>query len=403
MQNKVYLEKVILTDKTFDLIFSGLDFNYAWIENNNKHLPDIIELKKIARNEFIHSSDFLDSHNNVNFKLSISTEIQRLEYSFSPNIQISNTTKFKISINNNILNIFSSEKDIKESYSTTLIAKELKYNRQQRLPYESVKKPLKTLVIGTCFARSVFKSDAFFNPEYKEFFSVGYTIFHNSFISLMSEPYKDESYRKIKDLLVKDVYKYIEVEFKKDFFKILDKVKPDFIFIDNYIDATRPIIRITDDCFLTYNKYFSESIYKRKFSGLEIVYPGSKVHQELYRKSMYKFQNELKKRYLNSHVILLGGRLSKEKKDKQTGFIEIWTDKLPWITKSNLNWDIVDSIFLEENTETSYIDMRNTNWVSDIACPIIGGASPSHYESGYYREIFTHLKKLCFGENQYEL
>ena len=47
--------------------------------------------------------------------------------------------------------------------------------------------------------------------------------------------------------------------------------------------------------------------------------------------------------------------------------------------------------------------MRNTNWMSDIACPIIGGASPSHYESGYYCEIFSHLKKLCFGENQYEL
>lgn len=399
MQNKVFLEKVILTDKTLTLIFSGLNFSYAWLENNNKHLPDIIELKKIDKNRFTHSSDFLETFNGVNFKLSISSEIQRIEYSISQNIQISNTTKFKISINNDTLYVFSSEKDTNESYTTTLITKEIKYNKYQRLQYESVKKPLKTIVIGTCFARSVFKSDSYFNPGYKEFFSVGYTAFHNSFISLMSEPNKDLSFIKIKDLLRKDVFRYIEVEFKKDFFKILDKVKPELIFIDNYIDATRPIIRITDDCFLTYNKYFSESIYKRKFSGLEIVYPGSKEHQELYRNSMYKFHQELKKRNLNSHVILLGGRLSKEKKDMKIGKIEIWSDKLPWITKSNLNWDIVDSIFLEENTETSYIDMRNTKWMSDIASPIIGGASPSHYESEYYREIFAYLKKLCFGEN----
>ncbi len=398
MKNKVYLEEVILTDSKLDLIFSGLDFNYAWLENNNKHLPDILELKKIQRNKFSHSSDFLNAFNNVNFKLSISSEIQRIEYSISLDIHICNTTKFKLSVENDTLNIFSSKKNIKCLDSEIATTKELKYNKYRRLPYISSEKPLKALVIGSCFARSIFKSDPYFNPCYKQFFSVGYTAFHNSFISLMSEQNKDESFLKIEDLSRKDVFKYIEVEFKKDFFEILDKVRPDFIFIDNYIDATRPVIRIKDDCFLTYNKYFSESIYKRKFSGLEIVYPGTKKHRELYRKSINKFHQELKKRNLNLNVILLGGRLSKEKKDKRTGLIECWTDKLPWINKSNLNWDIVDSIFLEENTEVSYIDMRNTNWISDVASPIIGGASPSHYESEYYREIFTKLKKLCFGE-----
>lgn len=399
MQNNVCLEEVILTNETLTLIFSGLDFSYAWLENNNKHLPDILELKKIDRNEFSHTSDFLDTYNNVIFKLSISSNTQRIDYAISSDIKINNTTRFKISVDNDSLNIYSTEKIIEESYSEISIAKEIKYNKYQKTPYMGDEKPLKVLVIGTCFARSVFKSDSFFNPGYKDYFSVGYTAFHNSFISLMSEPNKDKSFEKIEDLLGKDVFKYIEIEFKKDFFKILDEVKPDFIFIDNYIDATRPIIRMTEDCFLTYNKYFSESIYKRKFSGLEIVYPGTEVHQDLYRKSIKKFNQELKKRNLNSHVILLGGRLSKEKKDKQTGLIENWTDKLPWINKSNLNWDIVDSIFLEENTEASYIDMRTTNWMSDIASPIIGGASPSHYESEYYREIFSYLKKIYFGED----
>lgn len=403
MLNKVLLEKIILTDKTLQLIFSGLDVDYAWLENSNKHLPDIIDIKKTDRIFFSLSLDLLDEFNNVNFKLSISSESQRLKYSISSDIQTTKTTKFRLLIENDTLNIITNEKKIKESFVDSIFIKEIKFNKSQKLQQISTAKPIKTIVIGTCFSRSIFRSDSFFNPDYKDYFSVGYTAFHNSFISLMSKPVKDEAYLKMEDLLDNIVFKYIEVEFKKDLFETLGKVSPDIILIDNYIDATRPVIQITDDCFLTYNKYFSESIYKRKFSGLKIFYPGTKEHQELYRKAMEKFRQELKKKNLNSQVILLGGRLAKQKKDKKTGLIESWTDKIAWINKSNFCWDIADSIFLEEIPEASYIDMRQTNWMSDIASPIIGGASPSHYESDYYREIFIDLKKQCFGENKNEL
>ena len=67
---------------------------------------------------------------------------------------------------------------------------------------------------------------------------------------------------------------------------------------------------------------------------------------------------------------------------------------MSWINSSNHNWDIADALFIDEMEECQLIDMRNTKWMSDIYSPIIGGASPSHYQSGYYKEIFDKLKSI---------
>ena len=55
------------------------------------------------------------------------------------------------------------------------------------------------------------------------------------------------------------------------------------------------------------------------------------------------------------------------------------------------NWDKVDRIFLEEIPNSIYIDKRTTHWKSDVFSPMIGGASPSHYQSGYYKELFNDI------------
>ena len=93
---------------------------------------------------------------------------------------------------------------------------------------------------------------------------------------------------------------------------------------------------------------------------------------------------------------MLGGRLSSEKINIHTGISSVWTDKLDWINDCNSNWDKVDKIFLEEIPNSYFIDMRSTQWKSDIDSPLIGGASPSHYQSEYYREIFYNLRKYFF-------
>lgn len=110
----------------------------------------------------------------------------------------------------------------------------------------------------------------------------------------------------------------------------------------------------------------------------------------LFRNSLAAFRRWLKTCHIRD-VVLVGGRLSQHKIDEKTKQITAWADKASWITEVNRNWDIADKLFLDELPDTIYLDKRSTSWMSDVHSPILGGASPSHYQSGYYKELFHDL------------
>lgn len=105
----------------------------------------------------------------------------------------------------------------------------------------------------------------------------------------MSKRLEDNDYLLIHDLLGHEVRRYIEVEFLKNVKERIKSARVEYIVIDNYSDAALEVVRVDDCSFLTYNKYFSESIYKRKFSGREIFVPGEKEHIERYRAALKSF------------------------------------------------------------------------------------------------------------------
>lgn len=254
-------------------------------------------------------------------------------------------------------------------------------------------RPVKIGVVGTCFSRSVFRSDEYLNPGYKEFFTVPLTFFHDSLISLMSERSEDKDYLLVNDLLRDEVFRYIKVEFQKNVKELLLEAGVEYLVFDNYSDATLETIEMKENSYFTYNKYFSESIYKRKFADRQILKPGESKHVEKYRESVKNIFFMLKELNLDEKVILVGGRLS-EYKTKS----EFWESKMEWIERTNRNWDIYDEIFLKEIPNTQYIDIRSTDWISDENTKIIGGASPSHYQPGYYKEIYSKIKKTVFKD-----
>lgn len=404
MNKSINIEKVIITQNSAELYFKEDLFKYAWLENIDKHFPDIYELDISFEKKLISiNSDFfrLIRSKCIIVKLSLSTESETINYICNIKNITNKIADLKIEINNyNELTFSFSKINIKNSTNLShsypsfesYFKNHLSNNNRKKFTLD--KCPLKIVVLGTCFARSVFKSDSYFNPDYKQYFKVEHTFFHNSLISLMSDKIEDENYLKIKDLCQDEIFRYIDVEFKKNFFEIIDYINPDLIVMDNYIDANRPLIQISKNQFITYNSYFSKSIYKRNFSGCKKIYPYEENYSELFRNAASKFFRELKIRNLDDKVILLGGRLSEYKFDKKTGKIEKWEKLDSWIQPSNKNWDIMDKIILEELPDTKYINMRNTNWKSDINCKVIkGGASPSHYQSEYYKEIFERIKQ----------
>lgn len=384
--------------------FTGEGIRHAWLDNLNHHLPDILSLSVVESQQLFLSHQallsFIDNlPKETTLRLSLSNDHQRIDYSVNKKIRNFLYQK-KVFVDFNKKTII--KLSIVQGKPKVTVIESPTHNQityqEHRLDITSL--PLKVLVIGTCFSRRNFISDSYFNPDYKKYFQVTHTLFHHSLISLMACPINDHQYQQVIDLKPNDVYPYVEMEFTKNLTKALDNPVPDIILIDNYIDATTPVVSVHDS-FLTYNKYFSESIYKRNFSNKKFIFPGTELFNQLYLQSIRLLRIELEKRNLVKKIILLGGRLSRFKIDKITGKETPWTNKMDWIITSNQHWDIVDEMFMQVFPEANYLDMKKTSWYSD-QFPEIGSASPSHYQTEYYRNILKELKYLTIKDGLYE-
>lgn len=253
-------------------------------------------------------------------------------------------------------------------------------------------------VLGTCFSRSVFKSTPYFNPDYKRWYNCSYTQFHSSIISL-SAPRLQEDIIKLNTYnLSKEAAKYLPVEFEKNFFKEIEENCIEYILIDNYIDATRPIIKINDS-YITYNKYLIKTKLLKDLieNNCEIIQCGTEEFFQLYEKFLTKFLVNLKSYIPETHILLLLGRFSYKKIDEKTNKIEEWPNR-QYIEHNNMQWDRIDEIFLSKAPRARIIDMRNTRYLSDAFSPIAGGASPSHYQKYFYKEILDKINKIVLED-----
>lgn len=396
-ENMIVLLDAKLYEDRLVLYFNRSDF-YIWLENTNKHILEVYELTQINDNAFVfYFSNLPAGYVQSSLKLSLSDNTDRLYYFIDDQVSEAPLKEdmdvyFKVNEQELVCVINRCSKpilqnDFLECGNYKIVGD--RANSTEQINY--IDAPVKIGVIGTCFSRSIFRSDEYFNPDYKKYFTVPLTLFHSSLISLMSMRHADQEYLLINDLLPDQVFRYIEVEFQKNIKELISLSEVEYLIIDNYSDATHKVIEMNDNNMLTYNRYFAESIYKRKFSGKNSFTPGSEQHIIQYRESVRDFYSWLQTMNLDKKIILLGCRLSVFRSGT-----ELWQSKMDWINKVNSNLDIYDSIFLEECSCAQYIDMRSTNWISDVNTPIVGGASPSHYQSEFYKEIYEKIKKVIF-------
>lgn len=388
------------------LVFSytGTEGVEAWVENANKHYPHILALETLPERREIRIdrrvlSGFMAQHPGHRFRLCVCNAKSRFAYSVSDDVRMVLADDPGVRVEGDTIFF---EPDCQTAKTDESLAEEVhKIVHKNKDHFELLGGcPIPIIDIGTCFSRSIFKSDEFFNPEYKSYFRVDATLFHNSYISLFSDPVPFDV-SGIEDLHAGDAGKYVGVEFDKNIDRVLRKTDAKVVVTDLYVDASIPVVRVRGDSFLTYNKYVSESIFKRQLSSCEVIYPGTKTHEELLRRGLVAFHRLLEEHCIRD-VVLIGGRLSRHKIDEQTKQTALWEDKADWIAEVNHNWDIADKLFLEELPESFYIDKRSTPWLSDVHSPILGGSSPSHYQSGYYKELFQEILALTKEERTHE-
>lgn len=408
MLNSIHFSHLTFHQQVLKLYYQDQQLERAWLENTNKHLPDVTSLSIDQVDQAISidlksiTEHFQLATKTRHLKLCLSSMLKRISYTFSSAfIQQISTLKMQgihCAVNEQNLFVFSIFALVEQASlcMEPPLQLDIPVTSHRNLFPLKERIPHKVLVIGSCFSRSIFCSSPYFNPSYKKYFEVVYTSFHNSFISMMSQPI-DEDYTLYEDLMIQEIKPYVAMEFQKNIIEIITQLQPDFIIIDHYIEATAPIIQFNQQVLFTYNKYFAESIFKSNFSECEIIYPGNPKHQELLGEAFRHFAAQLKKYHPSIPLITLGGRLSRHKINLKTQIVELWQDKMDWINTTNACWDIADHIFLTEMPQAYYLDKRTTTWHSDIDSPIIGGASPSHYQNQYYKEIFYQLINLTYS------
>lgn len=397
--DNIRLTDVIIRSDSILIRYSCSEKIEAWLENTNKHYPHILSLNCSSHecviilqiNELL---NFLKRYPKHRFQLSLCNTTNRLVYAVSDRIREKLASLPFFWVEQNVIVIVSDYVD--NERKKCVADNSIEINHFNNPTFKNIEKlPINLLSIGSCFSRSIFRSDPYFNPTYKTFFNVKKTLFHDSLISLFSEPISYD-YSSIEDLIIGDAGKYVGVEFEKNIGQIFENMDCRIVVMDNYIDASVPVIRFSENGYLTYNKYFSESVFKRFFSSCDVICPGTEEHASLYKKSLSDFHKLITAHEI-SDVVLVGGRLSRYKIDERTQYIEEWDNKMEWITEVNHCWDIADSLFLHEFPNAIYLDKRHTSWMSDIFSPIIGGTSPSHYQSGYYKELFEDLLQFISG------
>lgn len=247
-------------------------------------------------------------------------------------------------------------------------------------------------VSGTCYSHCVFKSLPYFNPDYKKYYDCVYRQSNSSIISLASEALKNWTQ---KDEWGVEESRYLPTDFNKDFFTKLKESKAEYLLIDNFVDATKPVIEVEEGVYITYSRLLKGTNILRDYVNCKFIKPGTFEYYELFKKYAKIFVEKVKECMPESHIILLESRFSYSKIDEQTNKKEDWGWK-PLIQKDNTVWDKIDEYLLEIAPDIRVIDMRHTKYVSDARSPL--GASPNHYQKYYYKEILDKINKIVLED-----
>lgn len=254
---------------------------------------------------------------------------------------------------------------------------------------------IKIAVLGSSHTRPMFRSDKYFNPNYKNIYEVVYTQFHSSIISLVSDgrEYEDKYYKTRNNT----VRKYIKTDFEKNFFNELKQSKPDFLLIDIYIDVQMGVIYFRDGSVISYNSYQAESNYV--LDHIDDVTKLSTIFiDDSYIEKFSEALKAFKKRILSiipeNRIIIHSFDMSEDYKDANNE-IQQYSQRKGSIVE--LNEIAVTMQFLLEKAfpKANILDIRDSPYHGGIDNPI--GNMPHHFESEYYTALMNELNKVILG------
>lgn len=252
----------------------------------------------------------------------------------------------------------------------------------------------KVAVFGSCFSRSMFRSDPFFCEDYKIFYDCVFTQFHSSTISLMSDACEImdvESFNKIDPKGLR----YVRDDFSKLWLERLIDSKPEYIIIDLYFDTCQPSIKIMDNQYVSLNMYLRYSAFIETLKYESILRQDSwDIYFELWKKSMDNFLQTIMDIVPEENIIIFRGRFVR-KYQKSNGEILEFGNQAK-VAKDNILWGKMEEYIFAKYKKIRAIDMRGTSVIGLENHPL--GFSTSHYASEYYRDALNCLNKIVLED-----
>lgn len=252
---------------------------------------------------------------------------------------------------------------------------------------------VKVAVLGTCFSRNAFNSSQYFNPDYKKIYDCVYTQFHSSLISLVSDPVLLDP-KELDDIKESD-RKFVEVDFDKSFFEKLKESEAEYLILDLYSDASKSILKIDSDRYISCSYILEDSKYITKLENSQIIdHANNDEYFEIWKEAVGDFIQKLKNILPEDKIILNKGRFTSTYFDEHREVKSFSDPQL--ILRNNYFWDKLDNYIMHLIPKAKVIDLTNTTYIGDATYPF--GKSFSHYESGYYKEFLNRLNRLVISD-----
>lgn len=254
--------------------------------------------------------------------------------------------------------------------------------------------PVKLAVLGTCYTRGAFNSNAYFNPGYKEKYDVVYTQFHSSLPSLMSSPvhFPREYFTDKKPLEIE----YLQCDFEKTFFKQLAEAKAEYFLFDLYPDAVRDLVVYDDEHVITGNFYLRNRKFLQSLTNKVkfISHDNEEEFLKYWCPAAEQFTKKILEFFPQERIILQKARMTNRYYDKDRS-VKYFTDQLDLVKRSNVFYKYMESFILQRLPKIHTIDLNQYGYIGQYNHPYL--KSTNHYEPAYYKKLMVKLDKIVFG------
>lgn len=259
------------------------------------------------------------------------------------------------------------------------------------------KGPVNLAILGSCYTRGAFNSSPYFNPGYKDKYTITFTQFHSSIPSLMSRPvsFPDDFFRD-KKAIEKD---YLKSDFEKLFFEKLSEAKAEYFLFDLYPDAVRDLVVYDDQHIVTGNFYLRNRPFLQSLTGKArfISHDDEQAFLNYWCPAADAFADAIVRFFPQERIILQKARMINRYYDPNYQ-IKFFSDQLNLVKRSNMYFQFMESYLLHRLPHIHTIDLNRYGYIGRFDHP--DGQSTNHYEPDYYRKLVRELDRIIFEQDQ---